>query len=240
MTKIISIIALIVVAILIIVSISNKKPEEVKTPVNTVETNGQVTGIKTPDGSYVSFNLADKVYTVNPADAKITWTGRKVILKNWIDSGTISLKEGTFEVKGDAVVLNKFVMDMTSIVAVKTGAGGGQATLSKHLKSADFFDVEKFPTATFTVKEIMTNGSSTTEYIAKGDMTIKGITNEISIPVTFDRSNPSMAIAKGSVDLDRTLWDIRYGSNKFFKELGDNIIDDMFNISFEIKLNTNI
>lgn len=227
-------------AILIIVSISNKKPEEVKTPVNTVETNGQVTGIKTPDGSYVSFNLADKIYTVNPADAKITWTGRKVILKNWIDSGTISLKEGTFEVKGDAVVLNKFVMDMTSIVATKTGSGGGQATLSKHLKSADFFDVEKFPTATFTVKEIMTNGSSTTEYIAKGDMTIKGITNEISIPVTFDRSNPSMAIAKGSVDLDRTLWDIRYGSNKFFKELGDNIIDDMFNISFEIKLNTNI
>jgi len=238
MKKIISIIVLIVVVILAIVSF-NQKPDEVKAPVNTVESNGEVTGIKIPDGTYTYFNLGDKVYTVNPADAKITWTGRKVVLKNWIDSGTIALKEGTFEVRGDSVVSNKFVIDMTSIIAIKTGAGGGQETLSKHLKSADFFDVEKFPTSTFTVKEISTNGTSTTEYIAKGDMTIKGITKEISIPVTFDRTNPDMTIAKGSVDLDRTLWDVKYGSDKFFKGLGDNIIDDMFNISFEIKLNTN-
>jgi len=238
MTKIISIIVLIVVVILAIVSF-NKKPAEVKAPVNVVESNGEVTGIKIPDGTYVSFHLGDKVYKVDPADAKITWTGRKVVLKNWIDTGTIALKEGTFEVKGDVVVSNKFVIDMTSITAIKTGAGGGQATLSKHLKSADFFDVDKFPTSTFTVKEIMVNGTSTTDYIAKGDMAIKGITKEISIPVTFDRTNPDMTVAKGSVDLDRTLWDVRYGSDKFFKGLGDNIIDDMFNISFEIKLNTN-
>jgi polyisoprenoid-binding protein YceI len=70
-------------------------------------------------------------------------------------------------------------------------------------------------------------------------MNIKGITREISIPLTFDKTNPNIIIAKGSVDLDRTLWDIKYGSDKFFKGLGDNIIDDMFNISFEIKLNTN-
>jgi len=239
MKKIISIIVLIVVVILVIVSINNKKPAEIKAPVNTVESSGEVTGIKIPDGTYVSFNLGDKVYTVNPADAKITWTGRKVILKNWIDSGTIALKEGTFEVKEGVVASNKFVIDMTSILAMKTGAGGGQETLAKHLKSADFFDVEQFPTSTFIVKEIMSNGTSTTEYTAKGDMTIKGITKEISIPVTFDRTNPDMTIAKGSVDLDRTLWDVKYGSEKFFKGLGDNIIDDMFNISFEIKLNTN-
>ncbi len=238
MKKIISIIVLIVVVILVIVYIG-KKPADVKAPVNTVENSGEVIGIKIPSGSNVSFNLSDKVYAINPADTKITWTGRKVILKNWIDSGTIALKEGTFEVKGDSVVLNKFVFDMTSIAAMKTGSGKGQDMLSKHLKSADFFDVEKFPTATFIAKDVMPNGTSTTEYTVKGDMTIKGITKEISIPVTFDRTNPDMTVAKGSVDLDRTLWDIKYGSDKFFQGLGDNIIDDMFNISFEMKLSTN-
>jgi polyisoprenoid-binding protein YceI len=238
MKKIISIIVLIVVVILVIVYIG-KKPADVKAPVNTVDNSGVVTGIKIPSGSNVSFNLSDKVYAINPADTKITWTGRKVILKNWIDSGTIALKEGTFEVKGDSVVLNKFVFDMTSIAAMKTGSGKGQDMLSKHLKSADFFDVEKFPTATFIAKDVMPSGTSTTEYTVRGDMTIKGITKEISIPVTFDRTNPDMTVAKGSVDLDRTLWDIKYGSDKFFQGLGDNIIDDMFNISFEMKLSTN-
>jgi polyisoprenoid-binding protein YceI len=238
MKKIISIIVLIVVVILVIVYIG-KKPADVKVPVNTVDNSGVVSGIKIPKETYVYFNLADKVYAVNPADAKVTWTGRKVVLKNWIDSGTIALKEGAFEVKGDSVVLNKFVFDMTSIAAMETGSGKGQDMLSKHLKSADFFDVEKFPTATFIAKDVMPNGTSTTKYTVKGDMTIKGITKEISIPVTIDRTNPGTTVAKGSVDLDRTLWDIKYGSDKFFKGLGDNIIDDIFNISFEIKLNTN-
>lgn len=57
------------------------------------------------------------VYTINPSDVKLTWTGRKVILKKWIDSGVVSVKEASFEIKDNSAISNKFVIDMASITA---------------------------------------------------------------------------------------------------------------------------
>lgn len=238
MNKIISIFAVLIIAVLILVSI-NKKSDVKNVTENTVASS--TAGIiKISD-----LKIADGVYTINPSDIKLTWTGRKVILKKWIDSGIVSVKEASFEIKDNSAISNKFVIDMASITGKSTGAGGGQDKLTTHLKSADFFDVAQFPTSTFVAKELVADTSTSTseapanskKFIINGDLTIKDVTNPISIPAVFTASTDGLNVtAVGSVDLDRTLWNVKYGSGKFFDNLGDNVIDDMFNISFEAKL----
>ena len=241
MKKIISIFAVLIIAVLVLVSV-NKKNDDKKVTENTVASSTvgtiQISDIK----------IADGIYTINPSDIKLTWTGRKVILKKWIDSGVVSVKEAVFEIKNNSAISNKFVIDMTSITGKSTGAGGGQDKLTTHLKSADFFDVAQFPTSTFVAKELVVDTSTSTKeipanskrFLINGDMTIKGVTNPISIPAVFTASTDGTSVtAIGSVDLDRTLWNVKYGSGKFFDNLGDNVIDDMFNITFEAKISLN-
>ncbi|MEK7184635.1 MAG: YceI family protein [Patescibacteria group bacterium] len=244
MSKIISIVIVIAVLVFIVSAINNRSEKndakisdtnKVSPTLNTKATSTEaVLGIKIADGSYVQLHLADRKYILNPSEISINWTGRKIILKKWIDKGKISLKEGSFEIKSGDIVSNSFTIDMTSIVGLSTGAGSGQDKLTNHLKSADFFDVEKFPISTFIIDEIIAS-STKSIYIINGKLTIKDVTNKISIPITVDTSDTKLIVIKGSVDLDRTLWNIKYGSGKFFDDLGNNVIDDMFNISFEIK-----
>lgn len=241
MSKIISLIVLLVIAVVVINSIDKKdiKKSVESTDEVTASTTDKVSfGIKKEDGSLENIKLNNGKYNIPPGEITIGWIGKKVVLKNWIDKGTINLAKGEFEIKDGKVISNSFVIDMRSIKTSATGAGGGQDKLSTHLKSADFFDVEKFASTTFVVREIVMASSTKETYILKGDLTIKDSTNEISIPVTVDRSKKDMIIANGSIDLDRTLWNVKYGSGKFFDNLGNNVIDDMFNVNFEIKINT--
>ena len=237
MNKLISIFAVLIIAVLVFVSVSKKDDKKIVVEDITATTTAgsiQISDLKIENG----------IYNINPSDAKLVWTGRKVILKNWVDSGIVNIKEASFEIKDNAVISNKFIIDMASIAGKTTGAGGGQDKLTTHLKSADFFDVAQFPTSTFTAKEFLPFVSTSTseaianskKYIVKGDMTIKDVTNEISIPVTFISADGVNVKAIGSIDLDRTLWNIKYGSGKFFDNLGNNVIDDMFNITFEVNM----
>lgn len=222
---------IIILVVLIAVGIFISKDKKAAQPV--------VTGSETPSTAIAvaGVSLADGTYAVAPTDASISWSGRKVVLKNWIDKGTIGLKEASLEVKDGKIVSNKFVIDMTTIAAGSTGSGGGEDKLSGHLKSEDFFNVALFPSSTFVAKEF-TAGTTTGSFVIKGDLTIKDKTNVVAIPATFTVASDGTISAKGSVDIDRTLWDVRYGSGKFFSDLGDKIIDDMFNVSFEVKMKT--
>lgn len=231
MKKIISIIVVLALAIIVISLVSNKKA-----PVTTPDTTTDTTISTSTAISLGDIKIADGSYSVKPSDATITWTGRKVVLKNWIDSGKINLKEMVFEVKDGKISSNKFIIDMTSIAGVSTGAGGGQDKLTTHLKSADFFDVVTFPTSTFVAKEFTASTTKPGLFIVKGDLTIKGTTNEISIPATINYSDGKTLVIKGTATVDRTLWNIQYGSGKFFKNLGDNVIADNFTLDFDIKI----
>ncbi|HEY9583513.1 MAG TPA: YceI family protein [Candidatus Paceibacterota bacterium] len=225
MTKIISTIIVLGVIVFIVFAVANKnKNPDIKTDMVDQTEVTATSSVNIPDGTYIA----------SSTDAKINWTGRKVILKNWVDKGTIDLKEGSLIVENGAIVSNRFVIDMTTIKPLTTGMGGNQDRLATHLKSDDFFDAAKYPVSTFIAKEF--TASTSNAYIVKGDLTIKGITKEISIPITFDYSDPAFVLARGSVDIDRTLWDVRYGSEKFFRSLGDNVIDDKFNLAFDVKL----
>jgi len=154
------------------------------------------------------------------ADSKntvISWTGKKVSGKHY---GKVSLKEGSFTVKSNKIVSGSFVIDMSSIT-VEDLTGDSNAKLLGHLKSDDFFSTTKFTTATLVItgSEVFNNN----EAVVTGNLTIKGIVKPVSFTVKKDGSTFAASVA-----VDRTLYDIRYGSGKFFDNLGNNMIDDLF------------
>src|SRR5690606_16449997 len=98
------------------------------------------------------------------------------------------------------------------------------------------FDVVNNPTATFKIKSATMIEDKDHMYDVSGDLTIKGTTNEISFPATIAMKDGAL-LAQGEFFFDRTLWDVRFGSTKFFSNLGDNVVDDMIYVSFKLMAN---
>ena len=162
---------------------------------------------------------------VDVAGSKINWVGKKVTGQH---EGTINLKEGNLIFNGKKLVGGNFVVDMNSINTTDLKAGEGKEKLDGHLKADDFFGVEAHPTAALTFKSIGAKSKNT--YTVNADLTIKGITK----PITFDIVvNKNVAVAKLAVD--RTKYDIKYGSGSFFEGLGDKTISDNFDLTVNLK-----
>ncbi|MBI4250387.1 YceI family protein [Candidatus Uhrbacteria bacterium] len=177
------------------------------------------------------FALQDGTYTVVAEESSIGWEGRKPLLANYKDTGSLKLKNGSAEVKDGKVASGTLVFDMTTIQAGKTGKGIGEEALTGHLKSEAFFDAGKYPTAMFVLQQAVDQGANT--YLLRGELTIKGITNPVEIPAALSIQGDAIAL-RADMHLDRTLWDIRYGSGKFFDNLADNVIDDTFGATFAL------
>lgn len=168
-------------------------------------------------------------FDIDTKASKVYWTGKKVTGEH---AGYLSIANGTVQVENNAVVGATLTMDMKSIVNTDLEAGEWNDKLVGHLKSDDFFSVEKFPNAKFTFTSVKKSAGG--EYSVVGDLTIKGITNEISFPAKIKVENESL-VAEGTATLDRTKWNVQYGSGKFFAGLGDKMIYDEFEIKFDIK-----
>lgn len=161
--------------------------------------------------------------TANLTKSSVEWTGKKVTGKH---TGTISLLEAKLIFKDSKLVDGSFVLDMESITCTDLG-GVMAAKLVGHLKSEDFFDVKSFNESTleFTkVKHIEGNS-----YLIVADLTIKGITH----PIEFT-TNVKTHEAIATLKVDRTLYDVRYGSASFFDNIGDKAIDDIFEIKVKL------
>ena len=156
-------------------------------------------------------------YKVIADKSIVRWSGKKVG-KNHV--GKVTLKEGSFTIKGDKFTAGQFVIDMTSIVDEDLTDPSWNAKLIGHLKSEDFFGVEKYPTATLTMTE--STRFEKDETTVKADLTIKGATH----PVTFKVKRIG-DVFQSTVTFDRSQYNVRYGSGKFFENLGDNAIDDL-------------
>lgn len=161
---------------------------------------------------------------VNAEKSEISWVGKKVTGQH---EGTVKILAGELTWKGKSLVGGNFTIDMNSIAVTDLKAGQGKEKLEGHLKSEDFFGVEKFATS----KLVFTNvaAKSANVYAVTADLTIKGITNPVKFDLTLTKSG-----ATTSFDIDRTKFDIKYKSKNFFDSLGDNVIYDDFNISVQL------
>ena len=154
----------------------------------------------------------------------VEWTGEKVTGSH---NGSIDLESGYFMMEDDKIVGGEFVMDMSSIVVTDL-TGENKGKLEGHLKSEDFFGVEKHPTAKLVITSAAAKGDG--KYGIVGDLTIKNETH----PITFDlEMNGNSATTE--LTIDRSKYNVRYGSGSFFDNLGDKTIYDNFELAVNLK-----
>ena len=167
-------------------------------------------------------------YKVDTQKSVLNWNGKKVTGEH---SGTIKLSEGVMMVDGGKLTGGTFTFDMNSIVDTDLTDPGYNAKFIGHMKSEDFFNTAKFPTSTFKVTKVTPKGGDV--YDITGNMTIKGITNAVTFPATVKMTANSIT-ADGKATLDRTKYDIRYGSKSFFENIGDKAIYDDFTVEMRL------
>lgn len=162
---------------------------------------------------------------VKTEESKVTWKAYKVTGSH---TGTVDLKSGSLLFEDNKLTGGEFEVDMTSLVSTDLEGTDSKPKLEGHLKSDDFFGVEKHPTSTLVFTEVKSSGKNS--YEVTGDLTIKGITK----PVTFDVSIYGSK-ATATLKVDRAEYDVRYGSGSFFDNLGDKTIYDEFDLVVDLE-----
>ncbi len=156
--------------------------------------------------------------------SKVTWKGYKVTGSH---EGSIAIKEGELEFKDGKLKGGAFIIDMSSIQNTDM-EGEYKAKLEGHLKSDDFFGVEKFPTASLNFTKVKSTGKNS--YEVTGDLTIKDKTNSITFDISIYGNK-----ATANIKIDRTKFDVRYGSASFFDDLQDKAIYDEFDLVSDLE-----
>ncbi|MDN3666457.1 YceI family protein [Algibacter miyuki] len=171
-----------------------------------------------------------ETYTVNTDASTIAWTGSKPTGSH---NGTIALESGALNVVNGKVVGGSFIIDMKSITVLDIPADDkGNAKLVGHLTNADFFDVEKFPNAAFTITETKVAEGKT---MLSGNLTLKEVKNNVTFPVTITNQDDAVTITSEAFSIDRTKWNVQYGSKSIFDNLGDKFINDDIELKITVK-----
>ncbi|MGB1242586.1 MAG: YceI family protein [Chitinophagales bacterium] len=173
-----------------------------------------------------------ETYTVDTEASEVTWKGYKVTGSH---EGTIAVKNGSLEFTEGALTGGSFEMDMTSIVCTDL-EGGTADKLVGHLASDDFFGVKTYPTSTFVITSVVSRGQAG-DYKVIGDLTIKESTHSIKLQVQLTEGEEGEMTATTAATIDRSDYNVKYGSGSFFDGLGDKTIYDEFDLG--IKLVTN-
>jgi len=178
--------------------------------------------------------VAERTYKIDTDKSVINWEGSKVVVSK--HNGTIKLSTGEISLKDNKLSKGQFTIDMNSIKNLDVSDDKNRAKLEGHLKSNDFFSVDTYPTAKFVLKKAQAGKDK--NWILTGDLTIKNKTHSIEFPAVVE-VNDKVATAKANLSFDRSKWDVRYNSGKFFdaKKLGDNLINDEIRIELDLVAN---
>ncbi len=172
-------------------------------------------------------------YKLQPQLSTLGWEGKAVTHGH---NGTMQFASGDLQVNGNQVVGGTVVVDMKTMKATDITDAANHAKFVGHMSSDDFFNAEKFPTSTFkitSVKPIAGAAANADNATITGDMTIKGVTQQISFPAKVGVKN-GVAAATGKVTIDRTKFGLKYGSKTFFDSIGDKAIYDEFTLAFNV------
>lgn len=183
-------------------------------------------------------NIAEAVkYKINPEQSSIDWKGSK---PTGIHTGTIAIESGIVTTKGGTVESGNFLIDMNTITVTDLKAGEGKEDLEAHLKGSvegkedHFFNVQEHPTAYL---EITGSEEKEGKLSLNGSLTIKGIKKEVSFPVNITEDGSSITLTTETFTIDRTLWNVNYGSKSIFDNLGDKFVNDDIELVVTVKGN---
>ncbi|MBQ4820435.1 YceI family protein [Aquimarina sp. MMG016] len=162
---------------------------------------------------------------IKASESSINWVGKKVTGEH---SGTLNLSSGHLIFDGENITGGEFIVDMTTLKVTDLEAGKGKEKLEGHLSSDDFFGIKNHKTAKLVVSKAKKTDKG---YKIAGDLTIKGKTNPITFNLAVNGSTASTTLS-----VDRTKYDIKYGSGSFFDNLGDKTIYDEFELAVNLKM----
>ncbi|MCY1229197.1 hypothetical protein D3C87_327560 [compost metagenome] len=169
----------------------------------------------------------EKHFIIDSKESVVTWKGSNLVGTN-THTGYIYISKGELIIENGQLIGGKAEVNMNSIEDETHSSDDG---LIKHLKDPDFFDVEKFPFSTIVLsKAASINGVNKK---ITGNLTIKNITNTVSFPAKIEVKDGIVKM-NGKLFIDRTKWDVRYKSGKFYDLLADQTISD--SIEFDINI----
>ena len=175
----------------------------------------------------ISFSYSQSL-TANKTQSLIRWYGEELTGKTHF--GNLSFKEGRIELQDGLIIGGTFVVNMTSL-SVEDLSGGAKARLEGHLRSDDFFSVDKYPEATLKISQkAKVEGDVQKLY---GELTIKGIKHAVDFSIILVDKKTATA----NLTFDRSKYNVRFRSGSFFENLGDKLILD--DIRMEVSLQCN-
>jgi len=166
-------------------------------------------------------------FNILPAQSSIEWTGRKI---TGAHNGTINIKHGALYFINNKFTGGEFVIDTTSIQVLDIADPATNAQFAGHLASEDFFASAQYPEARLTISRVLPEGKSL--YAIEADLTIRGITRSFSFHAEVNHDELLHATAK--IIIDRTRYGMRFRSGNFFKDLGDTLICNDFELNVSL------
>jgi len=162
-------------------------------------------------------------FSVNVDSSTLNWKGYKPTGSH---TGTINLVSGNIVLKDNSITGGNFVTDMNTIKDAD-----GSAKLEGHLKSEDFFEIAVFPISKFEITEIANKGE---RIQVTGNMTIKGITKQITFPATLLVNEDSLSLTSDTFQINRADFNVKFKSKSFFNDLKDKFVDDEFDFQVTV------
>jgi polyisoprenoid-binding protein YceI len=171
------------------------------------------------------FTLAQSI-TADTTQSNIRWYGEELTGKTHF--GNLSFKAAQIEVQDGVITSGNFIVDMSSL-SVEDLSGGGKTKLEGHLRSDDFFSVDKNPEAKLKITQKAKVESGVQKLY--GELSIKGIQHPIDLTMTFGDNNSALA----QLTFDRSKYNVRFRSGSFFENLGDKLILDDIRLEVSLK-----
>jgi rhodanese-related sulfurtransferase len=174
--------------------------------------------------------LVDGTYRIDIEKSRLEWIGRSLVSRHY---GRINVLEGTLTFIAGRLSASKIVLDMESMTNLDLEDPDYRDLLISHLKSDDFFAVQRFPTAALMVTGWQAQSEASPQApngIMTGELTIKDITRAISFPAIVAPQEDGSIKAHAAFDIDRTLWNVCYGSSRLFERLGMHLVHDLISL----------
>lgn len=165
---------------------------------------------------------------VNKSESAVSWNAKKVTGEHY---GKVQISDAQLDYQNGKIRGGSFEMDMTTITVEDITDANSNKRLTDHLKSDDFFSVDKFNKSSFKITEAKSSNGK--DYQITGSLIIKGISNPVTFPAKVEVQGEKI-IATASIVFDRTKFDIKYRSGNYFENLADRLIYD--DVSLQVKL----
>ena len=186
----------------------------------------------TSESNEVLTTTDGQVYVVDTLNSKAEWKGFKVVKSdNTSHIGSLKFESGEVTVKDKKLESGQFVLAMNSLQNEDLKDSESNTKLLGHLKSADFFDTEKFPNASYEITKV-TEAPAGSDYntVLDGNLTLKGITKPFTFNANVKLDKSDLTIATEPKDINRDEFGV-----KFQMPAAEGLIKNEINIQVKIK-----